>query len=330
MDYEPPFLETYKSLVQKHLGDSRNNNDYCSSTVERCDIPLIDLGRLSVEREECMREIAEAAREWGFFQVVNHGIPQELLKSMQIDQKKVFYQPFVNKSTQQAIFSTLSAKAYRWGNPFATNLRQLSWSEALHFYVTDISKMDQHETLRSNLEGFATSMFSLAQSLSEILACKLNAKSNYFREHCWPKSSFIRLNRYPPCPISKMHGLIPHCDTSFLTIVHQDHVGGLQLMKDGKWVAVKPNPHALVVNIGDLFQAWSNGVYKSIKHRVVAAESAERFSMAFFYCPLEEAVIKSHMRPTVYRKFTFKEYKEQTEKDIKQTGGKVGLSRFLL
>lgn len=55
-----------------------------------------------------------------------------------------------------------------------------------------------------------------------------------------------------------MHGLIPHCDTSFLTIVHQDHVGGLQLMKDGNWVAVKPNPHALVVNIGDLFQVKSH------------------------------------------------------------------------
>ena len=77
-------------------------------------------------------------------------------------------------------------------------------------------------------------------------------------------------------------------------------------------------------------QAWSNGVYKSIKHRVVAAENAERFSMAFFYCPMEEAIIKSHMKPAMYKKFTFKEYKEQSEKDVKQTGGKVGLSRFLL
>ncbi|CAJ1956784.1 unnamed protein product [Sphenostylis stenocarpa] len=328
MDYEPPFLETYKTLLQKHVGDSMN--DYFCSTVERCDIPLIDLGKLSVEREECMREISEAAREWGFFQVVNHGIPQELLKSMQIEQKKVFYQPFVNKSTQQAIFSTLSAKSYRWGNPFATNLRQLSWSEAFHFYLIDISRLDQHETLRSSLEVFATRMLSLAQSLAEILACKLNAKSNYFREHCLPKTCFIRLNRYPPCPISsKVHGLMPHSDTSFLTIVHQDQVGGLQLMKDGKWVGVKPHPHALVVNIGDLFQAWSNGVYKSIKHRVVAAEKVERFSTAFFYCPSEEAVIKSQMKPAMYRKFNFREYRQQTEKDVKHSGDKVGLARFL-
>jgi len=112
---------------------------------------------------------------------------------------------------------------------------------------------------RSSLEVFAITMFSLAQSLAEILVCKLNTKSNYFREHCLPKSSFIRLNRYPQCPISsKVHGLLPHSDTSFLTIVHQDQVGGLQLLKDGKWVGVKPNPHALVVNIGDLFQVKSH------------------------------------------------------------------------
>jgi len=77
-------------------------------------------------------------------------------------------------------------------------------------------------------------------------------------------------------------------------------------------------------------QALSNGVYKSIKHRVVAAEKVERFSMAFFYCPSEEAVIKSKIKPLMYRKFTLMEYRQQTEKDVKQTGDKVGLSRFLL
>ncbi|KAL2573539.1 hypothetical protein GLYMA_17G145200v4 [Glycine max] len=329
MDCEPPFLETYKTLVQKHVEDSKNIDS--SSLLERSgELPLIDLGRLNGERDECVKEIAEAASKWGFFQVVNHGISQELLERLQFEQKKLFYQPFINKSAQVNL-SSLSAKSYRWGNPFATNLRQLSWSEAFHFSPTDISRMDQHQCLRLSLEAFTTRMFPLAESLAEILTCKLmNTKSNYFQENCLPKSSFIRLNRYPSCPISsKVHGLLPHSDTSFLTIVHQGHVRGLQLMKDGKWVDVKPNPQALVVNIGDFFQAFSNGVYKSIQHRVVAAEKAERFSIAFFYCPSEEAIIESQINPATYRKFTLREYRQQTEKDVKQTGDKVGLSRFL-
>ncbi|XP_057457440.1 gibberellin 2-beta-dioxygenase 8-like [Lotus japonicus] len=329
MDYEPPFMETYKTLVQKHIGDSKNDS---VSVVETCELPLIDLSRLALEhpeRDECMREISEAASHWGFFQGVNHGISQELLESMQYEQRKVFYQPFVNKCSE-SVFG-LSAKTYRWGNPSATNLRQLSWSEAFHFPLTDISRMDQHMSLRSSLEAFATRMAPLAESLAEILACKVNVKSSYFPQNCLPKSSYIRLNRYPPCPISSnVYGLLPHNDTSFLTIVYQDHVGGLQLLKDGKWIGVKPNPRALVVNVGDLFQALSNDVYKSIKHRVVAAERVERFSIAFFYCPSEQAVIQSHIKPTMYRKFTLREYREQNQIDVKQTGDKVGLSRFVL
>jgi len=143
MDYEPPFLETYKALVQNHVDDSKND----SSLVERCELPVIDLGKFNYERDECEKEIAEAANKWGFFQVVNHGISQELLKSLEFEQKKLFYQPFVNKSAKFN-FSSLSAKTYRWGNPFATNLRQLSWSEAFHFYLSDISWMDQHHSMR--------------------------------------------------------------------------------------------------------------------------------------------------------------------------------------
>lgn len=77
-------------------------------------------------------------------------------------------------------------------------------------------------------------------------------------------------------------------------------------------------------------QALSNDVYKSIKHRVVAAEKVERFSIAFFYCPSEQAEIQSNLKPTIYRKFTLREYIEQTQIDVKHSGDKVGLSRFVL
>lgn len=53
-------------------------------------------------------------------------------------------------------------------------------------------------------------------------------------------------------------------------------------------------------------QAVSNGVYTSVKHRVVAAEKVERFSVAYFYNPSMDAVIESYATPPVYRKFTFR------------------------
>lgn len=105
------------------------------------------------------------------------------------------------------------------------------------------------------MEQFATTVSSLALKLAEILAEKLGHKSTFFHENCLPSTCYLRMNRYPPCPIpSEVFGLMPHTDSDFLTILHQDQVGGLQLVKDDRWIAVKPNSEALIINIGDLFQ----------------------------------------------------------------------------
>ncbi|RHN53269.1 putative oxoglutarate/iron-dependent dioxygenase, isopenicillin N synthase [Medicago truncatula] len=183
----------------------------------------------------------------------------------------------------------------------------------------------------SIIEQFATTVSNLAQILANILAEKLGHQSSFFKENCLPNTCYLRLNRYPPCPIDfRIHGLMPHTDSDFLTILYQDQVGGLQLVKDGKWVAVKPNPDALIINIGDLFQAWSNGVYKSVEHRVVTNPRVERFSVAYFLCPSNDTMIESCKEPSIYRKFSFKEYRQQVRDDVQKLGSKIGLPRFII
>lgn len=109
--------------------------------------------------------------------------------------------------------------------------------------------------IRSTIESFVKNVSQLAESLAEILAQPLGVESSYFKDHCPPRTSFLRLNRYAPCPFSsQVFGLFAHTDSAFLTIVHQDQVGGLELFIDGRWIGVKPNPEALVVNIGDFFE----------------------------------------------------------------------------
>ncbi|KAM3744331.1 hypothetical protein ACB098_06G044900 [Castanea mollissima] len=329
MDYEPPFQETYKSFLQNSFDESEDKNLFM---VEECELPLINLSQLNLEqlgRDKCIKEIAQAARQWGFFQVVNHGVPQEILNNLQYEQKMVFHLPFEKKAEEK--FLNLSTNSYRWGNPEATSLKQVPWSETLHISLADISRMDKRNSLRSTIDAFGTTASTLAQRLAEILAQSLGIESNFFRENCPPKSSYIRMNRYPKCPLaSKVFGLVPHSDSNLLTILYQDQVGGLQLMKDRRWFKVKPNPKALIINIGDLFQALSNDAFKSIKHRVVSPQGVERFSAAYFYCPSNDAVIQSYTEPAMYRPFTLIEYRQQIQKDVQDTGDKIGLSRFLL
>lgn len=108
---------------------------------------------------------------------------------------------------------------------------------------------------REVMEEFAAAMSKLARLLAGVLAENLGHSKEVIENTCSESACFLRLNHYPACPVPPdIYGLVPHTDSGFLTILCQDQVGGLQLMKDFKWVAVKPNEEALIVNIGDLFQ----------------------------------------------------------------------------
>ncbi|GAB2301108.1 Gibberellin 2-beta-dioxygenase 8, variant 2 [Dionaea muscipula] len=347
MNSDPPFEETYKALFLEHISseqyysylkpmsvDDTVSDNYMMAVVEERELPLIDLARLSMGksgREECMVEMSKASEEWGFFQVVNHGISRDVLEAMRQEQIKVFREPFYRKMESHRYMNT-SPGSYRWGTPTATCLHQLSWSEAFHIPFTDIPRLTCTTSIRSALEQYAVGVSSLAQKVAKILAKRVGRDSVLIEQSCQSSTCYLRMNRYPPCPklYSQVFGLMPHTDSDFLTILYQDYVGGLQLVKDGKWIAVKPNPDALIVNIGDLFQAWSNGVYKSVEHRVVANGKVERFSTAYFLCPSSDAVIESCKEPSVYRKFSFREYRQQVQDDVKNLGHKIGLSRFLV
>lgn len=149
---DPPFCETYKVLFTKAVEESALTAKELAiaSTLEECELPLIDLGRLDKspdESRDCRSEIAWASREWGFFQVVNHGISGEILEKMRREQVKVFKQPF-EKKIKEDKFLNFSSGSYRWGTPTATCLRQLSWSEAFHVPLADISGASGFNSLR--------------------------------------------------------------------------------------------------------------------------------------------------------------------------------------
>ncbi|PON60939.1 Oxoglutarate/iron-dependent dioxygenase [Parasponia andersonii] len=335
IDSNPPLLDHFGALLRHSsstLQTTECNGHYNGVVMEECQLPLIDLSGLKShdrwEQAECAKAISKASSDWGFFQVVNHGISSELVKKMRKEQMNLFEAPFEQKAT-----SRLLNDSYRWGTPTATRPNQFSWSEAFHIPLTKISDeacYGEFSSLREVTEEFAAAMSNLARLLAGVLVENLGHRREVLGEICDDSTCFLRLNHYPACPVSsEIFGLVPHTDSGFLTILCQDQVGGLQLMKDFKWVSVKPNQEALIVNIGDLFQAWSNDVYKSVQHRVMA-NKMERYSIAYFLCPSYDSLIGSCREPSIYRKFTFREYRMQVQDDVKKIGRKVGLSRFLV
>lgn len=125
------------------------------------------------------------------------------------------------------------------------------------------------------------------------------------------------MNHYPACPDpSSVFGIPGHTDPQMLSILYQDDVGGLQVLKDGKWIGIRPDDSTFVVNLGDTFQVISNGILHSAAHRVAVNTTRSRYATIYFYgidneIPLfipPQLVTKE--RPLKYRPFTVNEYRE--------------------
>jgi len=103
-------------------------------------------------------------------------------------------------------------------------------------------------------QKYCEAMKELSLVIMELLAISLGIDRMHYRRFFEDGDSIMRCNYYPPCKSSSLTlGTGPHSDPTSLTILHQDQVGGLQVFADDKWVAVRPRPEALVINIGDTF-----------------------------------------------------------------------------
>ncbi|CAN6228904.1 unnamed protein product [Urochloa humidicola] len=273
---EPPLAESYLDLLRRGGGGgiaAPPADGRVAAAVQERELPLIDLSCLMMatggaresEAAACAEAMARAASEWGFFQVTGHGVGRALLERLRAEQARLFRLPFEAKAG-----AGLLNGSYRWGAPTATSLRHLSWSEAFHVPLASISGRTACDfgdlaSLRVVMQEVAEAMSRVAKAVAVALAGRLLQLQGHPRHQeaaaafpagCDETTCFLRLNRYPACPFAAdTFGLVPHTDSDFLTVLCQDQVGGLQLMKDARWVAVKPHPDALIVNIGDLFQA---------------------------------------------------------------------------
>ncbi|GFP95365.1 probable 2-oxoglutarate-dependent dioxygenase aop1 [Phtheirospermum japonicum] len=79
-------------------------------------------------------------------------------------------------------------------------------------------------------------------------------------------------------------GIVPHTDKSFMTILHQRQVRGLQVKTKNcdDWIVVDPSPSSFIVMAGDACMGWTNGRIEPSQHRVIIKGKEERYSVGLF------------------------------------------------
>jgi isopenicillin N synthase-like dioxygenase len=274
-------------------------------------IPVIDIGPLrhgpAAAKAQVVQAIGDACRNIGFFYVTNHGVPDTLVARVYAEAARFFAQPAAQKAGI-AIENSLCHRG--WFQVGGENLdpakqtktgdfkegikigRDLGPDHKLVRAGTPLHGPNQWPYLpgwRDVMQEYYDAMEALGRRLLQAFAASLGVDETYFDGWLDVPMTTLGPLHYPPQTgriTEAQLGAGAHTDFGCLTILAQDNNGGLQVRnKAGQWIDAPPIPGSFVVNIGDMMERWTNGVFTSTLHRVVNVSGRERYSLPFFFDP---------------------------------------------
>lgn len=274
------------------------------------EIPILDLSEFLAGKPGALDAIAKelqfAAENVGFFFIRGHGVPQDLVDATFEASRRFHDLPEDRKLALKANEHNIG---YMGHGASISRASQVYEGErkvnlvAAYFLKRDLP--DDHPDIINNkrfrganqwpegLDGFRDTanaymgaLEKLAVSMLPIYARALDLPADFFAEAFSEPQFTLRLSHYPPAQAEdNQFGLAPHTDSSFLTLLAQNKVEGLQVGKpDGGWIDAPALPGTFLVNSGDMLRRWSNDRILSTPHRAIAsAPGHDRYAIPFFF-----------------------------------------------
>ena len=278
-----------------------------SRKVELSEIPVVDLGLLEGtprDRARLGTELRQACETVGFFYTANHGVPAAAAADILHQARRYFDIPMDERKAMAITRSPVYRGYLAMGERGENVNRPKDILEALNLGLdlgpddTDVragTPLHGPNQWPSSLPGFREAvgawqqqMFGLSDRILQALALALEMPFGELQPLFARPLTQMRLLHYPPQPptVDSMMGARPHQDTSFLTILLQDDVGGLEVQaRTGEWLAAPPRPDMFVVNVGEFLELMTSGCFWPAFHRVVNRTTARRYSVPFFLSP---------------------------------------------
>jgi len=344
-------VSTCEGKLGKKQSQDLDKHPIAETAEFSASVPVIDVGGSRGDPDKgTIKEIAEACGDWGFFQVVNHGVPEELIDAVWCHTRHFFRLP---RNTKESILRTRENPWGYYNNELTKNQRD---KKEVFDYTTEGTDpiygsenrwLDSDDGFRAAMLAYLDGCTDLSLRLLEAFCTGLDLPADYLRKYFVPQhTGFVRLNFYPvEDPMAAANDDLPgadlgvhhHTDAGALTILLQDQVGGLQVHRDDRWHDIPPVDGAFVINTGDMMQVWSNDIYQAATHRVLAMDRCDRYSIPFFFNPAAAARVRplptviSDSRPCAYQAIDWAEFRgKRTDGDYADYGSEVQISQFRL
>ncbi|XP_052194715.1 protein SRG1-like [Diospyros lotus] len=285
-------------------------------------VPLIDMDKLvnPETRDMEVHKLHAACKDWGAFQLINHGLCSRTVRSMKAKTEEFFNLDLEEKQRWAQKPGSLEG----YGQAFVISEDQkLEWCDMIYLRALPLPLRNlgfwpaTPHGYREAIESYCEGIRELAVSLMGFIAKGLlGVGGKRFSEAFEDGRYELRMNCYPPCPEpEKVVGIAPHADISGITfLLDCRDVAGLQVQKDGHWFTVRPIADAIVVNLGHILEITSNGIYKAPQHRAIVDRWKERLSVVAFCYPSPDTDIGPAKelieagRPALYRTLKLEEY----------------------
>ncbi|KAF8673211.1 hypothetical protein HU200_048761 [Digitaria exilis] len=191
-------------------------------------LPVIDIGS-AADHVACVEAIGRAASEWGFFQVVGHAVPPEVVTGT-MDAVRAFHESEGGEGTEKArLYSRDLARKVKYNcNHDLYKSKVASWRDTLQLNMAPDppapAELPYH--CRDMLLEYSKEVMKLTHTLFGLLSEALGLNPSYLTDIECNEGQFMACHYYPPCPSPELAiGVATHSDSSFMTVVLQDDVG---------------------------------------------------------------------------------------------------------
>ena len=269
-------------------------------------IPVIDISSLVLGEAdiEAAKSLHHASQNLGFLYVTGHGMDSHLINQLYQSGLAFFRAPDEQKQSVSVSKNHRgwlgSGQAKMDDNALSDFKESYIWGaeDAQHYGDHTLRGSNRWPAFAPQLESLGNAYFNQAHQVAHHLmrgfALGLGLNEDFFLQTTQRPLSRASLVYYPNQEETNPNqfGVGPHTDFGTLTLLCQDHVGGLQVQDvNGEWLEAPPIEGSLVVNVGDLLTHWTAGAYKSTPHRVINSSGYERLSIVLAYDPNPETVI---------------------------------------